>query len=79
MGITPTVDNGFFIHYEREGIVMRCRKRNRKDAEKCLTSMMEDPIVDLPKVRYYFDKNRILILRKPNLTDPKYKEPYLSD
>jgi len=76
MGITPTVGNGFFIHFEREGIVMRCRKRTRKEAEKCLEQMKHDTIVDLPKVRYYFQKERILILRKPNITSQKYKEPY---
>lgn len=77
MGITPTIGNGFFIHYEREGIVMRCRKRTRKEAETCLEKMKTDSIVDLPSVRYYFQPNRILILRKPNHTDLKYKEPYL--
>jgi len=76
MGITPTVGNGFFIHFERNGIVMRCRKRTREDAERCLKSMKEDSIVDLPSVRYYFETNRILILRKPKYTDPKYREPY---
>ena len=76
MSITPTVGNGFFIHFEREGIVMRCRKRTREDAERCLKSMKEDQIVDLPSIRYYFEPNRILILRKPNHTDRKYKEPY---
>ena len=77
MSITPTVGNGFFIHFEREGIVMRCRKRTREDAERCLKSMKEDSIVDLRSVRYYFQPNRILILRKPNYTDPKYREPYI--
>lgn len=55
---------------------MRCRKRTRKEAEKCLEQMKHDTIVDLPKVRYYFQKERILILRKPNITSQKYKEPY---
>lgn len=77
MSITPTVGNGFFIHFEREGIVMRCRKRTREDAERCLKSMKEDSIVDLRSVRYYFQPNRILILRKPKITDPKYKCPYI--
>jgi len=76
MSITPTVGNGFFIHFEREGIVMRCRKRTREEAERCLKSMKEDSIVDLRSVRYYFEPNRILILRKPNYTDKKYREPY---
>jgi len=75
MSITPSV-GGFFIHFEREGIVMRQRKRTRKDAEACLKMMKEDCVVDLNRVRYYFQENRILILRKPNHTDPKYKCPF---
>jgi len=77
MCITPTVGNGYFIHFERSGIVMRCRKRTLREAEKTLKSMAEDSIVDLPSVRFYFQPDKILILRKPNLTDPKYKEPYI--
>jgi hypothetical protein len=58
---------------------MRCRKRSKIEAEKCLTMMKNDPIVDLNRVRYYFEKNRILILRKPHYTDPVYKAPYMED
>lgn len=78
MSITESV-GGYFIHLEREGIVMRCRKRTRKDAEECLKQMREDIVVDLPRVRYYFHPDKILILRKPNHTDHKYKCPYISD
>jgi hypothetical protein len=74
--ITESV-GGFFIHHEREGIVMRCRKRTRKEAEKCLKSMQEDQIVDLNRVRYIFHPDKIYIIRKPNHTDQKYKEPYI--
>ena len=79
MGITHTVGDGYFIHFEREGIKMRCRKRTKEEAEKCLKSMQEDAVVDLNRVRYYFQENRILILRKPKHTDPKYKEPFEQD
>lgn len=79
MGITATVGNGFFIHHEREGIVMRCRKRTKPEAEKCLKMMKEDSVVDLNRVRYYFQENRILILRKPKFTDSIYKAPYMED
>lgn len=75
--ITESV-GGFFIHHERQGCVMRRRCRTRQEAEECLRMMNEDEIVDLPKVRYYFHKDRILILRKPDITDPKYKEPYFA-
>ena len=75
MSITESV-GGYFIHFEREGIVMRCRKRTRKEAEHCLKSMREDIVVDLNRVRYYFQGHQILILRKPKHSDPKYKCPF---
>ena len=75
MSITESV-GGFFIHFEREGIIMRCRKRTRKDAELCLKMMKEDQIVDLNRVRYIFHPDKIYIIRKPNHTDPKYKCPF---
>jgi hypothetical protein len=77
MSITHTVGDGYFIHFEREGIVMRCRKKTKPEAECCLKMMKEDSIVDLRSVRYYFQKNRILILRKPCMTDPTFRQPYL--
>lgn len=76
MVICATVGDGFFIHFERRGIVMRCRKRTREEAEKIHKSMEEDVVVDLPRMRYYFQENQILILKKPNITDPKYKGTY---
>jgi len=75
MSITESV-GGYFIHFEREGIVMRQRKRTRKEAEACLKSMREDCVVDLNRVRYYFQGHQILILRKPKHTDQKYKCPF---
>jgi hypothetical protein len=76
MVICPTVGNAYFIHFERRGVVMRCRAKTKEQAEKIHKSMQEDDIVDLNKTRYYFQEDKILILRKPNHTDPKYKEPY---
>jgi hypothetical protein len=76
MSITSTVGNGFFIHYERCGVIMRCRKRTRKEAEACLKMMKEDSVVDLNRVRYYFQGHQILILRKPKHSDLKYKCPF---
>jgi hypothetical protein len=38
--------------------------------------MQEDIVVDLPKKRFYFQEDRILILIKPNFTNAQYKEPY---
>ena len=75
MCICPSV-GGYFIYFERRGIVMRCRKKTLKEAEAIHKSMQEDNVVDLPRVRYYFQENQILILRKPYYTDKKYKEPY---
>ena len=73
--ITESV-GGFFVHHERRGCVMRRRCRTRQDAVECLRMMNEDCVVDLPKIRFYFQEDRILILKKPNFTDPKYREPY---
>jgi hypothetical protein len=78
MSITPTVGNGFYITHMREGIRMSRRTRSYDEAEEVLRMMRYDQIVDLPRVRYYFHPNQILILRKPKLTDPKYKCRYLN-
>jgi len=76
MVICPTVGEGFFVHYERRGIVMRCRKNTRKEAEEVHRAMQEDPVVDLPRKRVYFQENQTLILKKPNITDPQFRDPY---
>jgi len=74
--ITETVGDGFFVHHERRGCVMRRRCRTRQEAIECLRMMQEDIVVDLPKKRFYFQEDRILILIKPNFTNAQYKEPY---
>jgi negative regulator of replication initiation len=38
--------------------------------------MQEDTVVDLPRKRVYFQENQTLILKKPNLTDPQFRDPY---
>lgn len=76
MSITPTVGNGFYITHTRQGIRMSRRTKTYREAEETLRMMREDLIVDLPRVRYYFQPDKILILRKPKLTDLKYKNPY---
>jgi hypothetical protein len=76
MVICPTTDEGFFIHFERRGVVMRCRKNTRKEAEEIHRVMQEDPVVDLPRKRVYFQENQTLILKKPNITDPQFRDPY---
>jgi hypothetical protein len=75
MSITESV-GGFFIHFERQGIVMRQRKRTRKEAEICLKMMQEEQIVEMNRVRYIFHPDRIYIIRKPKHSDPKYKCPF---
>jgi hypothetical protein len=77
MSITPTVGNGFYITHSREGIRMCRRTKIYNEAEEVLRMMREDLIVDLPRVRYYFYPDKILILRKPTQTNKKYKCPYL--
>lgn len=76
MSITPTIDNGYFITYVREGIRMRRRNKTMKDAEETLRMMAYDTIVDLPRVKYIFNTDKIFIIRKPFHTAKKYKEPY---
>ena len=78
MSITPTVGNGFYVTHKREGIRMSRRTKTYNEAEEVLRMMQDDLIVDLPRVRYYFHPDTILILRKPNKTDKKYKCPYLN-
>jgi hypothetical protein len=38
--------------------------------------MQEDAVVDLPRKRVYFQENQTLILKKPNITDPIWRDPY---
>jgi hypothetical protein len=73
MSITPTVGNGYYITHKRHDIRMSRRTRTYNEAVETLRMMKEDLIVDLPRVRYYFYPDKILILRKPKFTDPKYK------
>jgi hypothetical protein len=74
--ISETVGDGFFVHHERRGIKMRRRCKTMQEAIETLRSMNEDLVVDLPKKRFYFQEDRILILIKPNFTNAQYKEPY---
>jgi len=76
MGITPTVGDGYYVTHMRHGERMSRRCLTREDAEECFRSMVEDTVVDLPRMRFYFQENRILILRKPNLTDLRWKCAY---
>jgi hypothetical protein len=76
MSITPTIADGFYVTHSRHGIRMSRRCLSKKHAEECLRNMIEDVVVDLPRMRYYFHRDKIIILKKPNLTDPKYKCAY---
>jgi hypothetical protein len=77
MSITPTVGNGFYVTHKRCDIRMSRRTRTYDEAVETLRMMREDLIVDLPKKRYIFHPDRILIITKPNFTDKKYKCCYL--
>lgn len=76
MSITPTVADGYYVTHSRHGIRMSRRCLSRKHAEECLRNMIYDVVVDLPKKRIIFHPNKIYIITKPNLTDPKYKCAY---
>ena len=54
---------------------MRCL--SDKDAQACLHSMMYDTIVDTTFKRWYFLPDKIILLHKPKMCDPKYKGRYL--
>jgi len=77
MSITPTVGDGYYITHMRQGIRMSRRTKTYDEAEEVLRMMRQDLIVDLPRVRFYFHPDKILILRKPSFTNKKYKCPYL--
>ena len=79
MSITPTVGDGYYVTHSRHGIRMSRRCLSQAHAEECLRNMIEDVVVDLPRMRYYFHRDKIILLTKPNLTDPKYKCPYNGD
>ena len=76
MSITPTVGNGYYITHKRHDIRMCRRTKTYDEAVETLRMMKEDLIVDLPRVRYYFHPDKIVILKKPNFTDKKYKCRY---
>jgi len=76
MSITETVGDGYYVTHSRQGIRMSRRCLSKKHAEECLRNMIEDVVVDLPRMRYYFHRDKIIILTKPNITDPKYKCAY---
>ena len=76
MSITATVGDGYYITHMRQGIRMSRRCLSMEHAEECLRSMKEDVVVDLPRVRYYFHRDKIMILKKPNITDARWKTPY---
>ena len=76
MSITPTVGDGYYVTHIRHGERMSRRCLSLAHAQECLRNMKEDVVVDLPRKRFYFHRDKILILIKPNITDPKYKCPY---
>lgn len=76
--ITKTIGDGYYVTHERHGCRMRRRCRTIPEAEECLRHMIEDDVVDLPRIRFYFGKERILILKKPNITPKYYSEAFES-
>ena len=76
MSITPTVGDGYYVTHSRHGIRMSRRCLSLAHAEECLRNMVEDQIVDLPRKRIIFHPDKIYIITKPDLTDPRWKCPY---
>ena len=66
----------FIVSFNRRGIDMRTRLRTEAEAKEMLRSMQEDEIVDMNKTRYYFSKDKTLILHKPNLSCQTYESIY---
>lgn len=75
--ITKTIDDGYYVTHERRGCRMRRRCRSVAEAEECLRHMIEDSVVDLPRIRFYFGE-QVLILKKPNITPKYYSEAFES-
>ena len=67
---------GFIVSFSRRGVDMRVRVKTEAEATETLRSMQEDNVVDLNKTRYYFSKDKILILHKPNITHQTYESMY---
>jgi 16S rRNA U516 pseudouridylate synthase RsuA-like enzyme len=67
---------GYIVSFSRRKITMRVRVKTEAEAIETLRSMQEDDIVDLNKTRYYFSKDKIMILHKPNLSCQTYQSIY---
>jgi hypothetical protein len=77
MSITKTIGDGYFVSHSRRGERMRKRCKTIEEAKACLNSFINDVVVENTRTRWYFLPDKTLILRKPRLTDPKYKCRYL--
>jgi len=55
---------------------MRMRVKTEALADELYQSMQQDNIVDLNKTRYYFGKDKILIVHIPNLKCETYDSIY---
>lgn len=76
MSITLTVGDGYYVSHSRRGERMRKRCKTMEEANACLSSFINDVVVDTARTRWYFLPEKTLILRKPNHTSKKYKSPY---
>jgi len=75
--ITETTDLGFYVTHKRRDVRLSCRCKTRKDAEETLRKMVEDVVVCLPRKQVHFLPDKILIIKKGNLTDKKFRNPYI--
>lgn len=75
--ITETTDLGFYVTHKRRDVRLSCRCKTRKDAEETLRKMVEDVVVCLPRKQVHFLPDKILIIKKGNLTDKNFVIPIL--
>ena len=66
----------FVVSHIRRGVNMRTSVTSKEEADEKLRSMKEDDIIDLTKTRYYFSKEKILIVHLPNLRCQTYESLY---
>lgn len=75
--ITATIDEGFYVTHLRRGVRLSCRTKTREEAVVMLDKMVNDAVVCLRSKQIHFCEDKILIIKKGRMNDPKYRTPYI--
>lgn len=75
--ITATTDEGFYVTHMRRSIRLSCRAKTREEALVMLDKMVNDDVVCLRSKQVHFCDDKILIIKKGRMNDPKYRTPYI--